>query len=77
LTRDPKPTETVEDPAPVQAVIGVDAGTWHWVSTTVPPAGTEKLATEVATLETPIPMKMVAVPELVTTRSRLYPAPVV
>jgi hypothetical protein len=73
LTSDPYPTEIVEDPAPVHAVTGTPFGTWHSVSTTVPPAGIWKLATDVATLEAPIPTKMVLAPELVTTRSRRYP----
>ena len=54
---------------PQIAVRGVEEGSWHWVSRTLPPAGIAKLATEVATLEVPSPIKIVFAPALVTTRS--------
>lgn len=60
-------------PVPVHAVMGWLAGTTHSVRSMVPPAGIPKDATEVATLEAPIPTKTVAVPEFVITRSRALP----
>jgi hypothetical protein len=67
----------VDEPVPVIAVSGADVGISHSVSTMVPPAGMEKLATEVATLAVPRPTKMVFAPELLTTRSLMYPEAVV
>ena len=53
-------------------------GTWHCVSTTEPPEGTWKLATEVATVPTVlIPTQAVTLPPLVMIRSRRYVGAVV